>query len=110
MTDLEIQDLYKMTEWLEANPDVDIHISGYKYYTANGKDAFLATVKAFGSCEKDLSHDREIRVKKRFGSIAINLEIPRYVICEKVTVVKEVEEWQCPSLLSDAEIAVLGAE
>lgn len=105
----QIDDYREMLDWIEQHPELQFTLPPPRkwFFGKEGKQPFLDTVKAFGDCEKDFSSEREIKVIKRFGTNHIEIEIARSVICEKVTVMKAVEEWQCPSLLSEAEMSEL---
>lgn len=112
---VKIDDARSMLTFLEAHPELELPTSvswnWMHLYGESDRDAFMAYVVAFGTFEKDLSDERKYKISKQFGTATIEVEIDRAVVCQKVKVMKEVEEWQCPSLLEIAEVdAMAGVE
>ncbi len=108
----KINDTRAMLDWLEANPIVDIGtlIDKYTLYYFIQKDKFIEAVRAFGTCEKEVTGSY-FKVTKSFGSVRLVAEIPREEVCTKRTVTKEVEveEWVCEPLLSEKEVEEITA-
>ena len=106
----KINDLREMLDWLEDNPHVEVNLpsGSHKWFPSSCKDGFLATAKKLGNCEKDFSDADDFSLIKHFGTASIRLTIPRSAVCRKVTVMKEVEDWECDPLFSTAEIAEIG--
>jgi hypothetical protein len=108
-----INDVRKMLDFLEANPEIKLpnRLAQPQIWFFGDKDGFLRSVRAFGACEKKVD-GHEIHVTKTFGSVKLVAEVNRDAVCIKKTVMKTVpvEEWDCQPLLSPAEIQQIGQE
>lgn len=105
-----IDDARAMLDFYEANPDLPFDgITQFQwFYDAKDKPRFFNFVTAFGTFEKVIDEkNNKLRIIRRFGGSKIQVDIPQSVVCRKVTVVKEVEEYQCDPLLSAAEMLEL---
>lgn len=104
-----IDDCRELLDFLEANPGVPgMPNMAYTYFWSGGKDEFLKAAKALGTFEKEKDGDNLV-LRRRFGSAKIEFHIPQSAVCRKVTVMKEVEEYECDPLLSADEMAELEA-
>lgn len=108
-----IDGVRQMLDFLEANPEVDLpHDFGkFSIWFLFDKEPFLATVKAFGTLEKEVK-GKELHAVKTFGPARLVAEINQEKICTKKTVKRlvDVEEYDCEPLLSQVEIQQLGQE
>lgn len=111
-----IADARAMLDFIEAHPTIPFPKHGIGvydwYYNEADKDKFLGAARGFGAFEKKIidGHEPKYQIAKHFGQSKIVFEIPQSVVCRKVTVVKEVEEFQCDPLLSQAETDELFGE
>lgn len=104
---VRIADAQAMLDFIKKNPAIPFPKHGVNiynwYYTAAHKDTFLAGVRALGSFEKKIIDNGEkLQITKSFGESQILFEIPRSIVCRKVKVVKEVEEYECDPLLDQS--------
>ena len=109
-----IDDARQMIDFLEANPEVpvepiDIKIFFHSFVEGRDKESFIKATRSLGAFEKEQSLGDFVAVK-RFGSSRLKLAINQNEVCKKVTVMREVEEWECSPLLSPAEVQELGRE
>lgn len=108
-----INDVRKMLDFLEANPEVKLprSMDRFAIWFFGEKNTFLESVKHFGTCEKPIV-DKELHVTKTFGGVKLVAEVNRDAVCVKKSVKRlvEVDQWDCQPLLSKAEIQQIGQE
>lgn len=112
---VRIADAQAMLDFIKEHPELPFPKHGASiynwYYLGGDKDEFLAAVRSLGSFEKTIiDSGNKLRVTKAFGESKIYFEIPRSVVCRKVRVMKEVDDYECDPLLSPEEEQLLEPE
>lgn len=97
-----IQGLRDFADFLEATPGAPTPFATtfcvYLYHRAK----FLDAAKAIGSFTKKPDESNYL-IEKQFPPFTYQLNISRKEICTKRIEMREIEVWDCPSLLSDEE-------
>ena len=81
----------------------EVELSFYEsVWNADSKSKFLAVVRALGTFSKRVESDY-LHCSIKEGVLTLDIYANRAATCEKVMVLKEVEEWDCQPILSELE-------
>ena len=112
-----IRSLRLLADYLEENPTFPATVfnmtayswnwpsSGEKRITAM-REGIKAAARCPGPWTKQLD-ENTLGITSKIGNITLRVEVDRAAVCQKVKVVKEVDEWQGGPILSDDEAAAL---
>lgn len=100
--------LRALAEIYEQHPEMAVPQSALRIWLTDAKrEAFAATVRAIGSCEKLgqlYPSDDMFRVEKVINGVPVQFITNRGNVCRKVRVMKEVDDWDCSDPILEAMV------
>jgi hypothetical protein len=105
MTNQEFADSLRLVaDFYEENPEMFLPEGTLKIFSTYGKEDVIKAAKMLGTCEKQIDEDF-YKLRRKFGSITLEVIETRSLVCTKRTVMKEmpVDEWDCPESLLESK-------
>lgn len=80
-----------------------LYISMYSYDNKDIKNYFINLIKSIGNFTKRFDDDK-LECFKVIGKLELNARINRDIVCNRIKVIKEVDDWECEPLFKQGEI------
>jgi|SRR5579862_1576293 hypothetical protein len=102
------QQLIELGNWMLTRPEFETLNKEHSLYLGNyrgEKEKFISAARSLGSLEK-IYDGSEVEIRTTGAPLELWARVQRNTVCVKV----QEEKWECEPLMSDSEIAQIGAD